>query len=84
MPAEFMNTNYAKKFATSLYGGSNAFDPERDLCYYWYGFDPKCALPTSLVSSYSFYAEIGTGSRGFVTNLEDDIIFGQRDQKHHH
>ena len=77
----YMNTNYAKKFATSLFGGGvTLFDPERDLLYYWYGFDPRMRFTDKFSLSYSFYAEIGTGSRGFVTTIDDAIIFGQRDQ----
>ncbi|MEZ4874927.1 MAG: DUF5916 domain-containing protein [Flavobacteriaceae bacterium] len=77
----YMNTNYAKRFATSLYGGFvTLFDPERDLFYYWYGFDPRMRFSDKFNLTYSFYAEIGSGSRGFVTNVDDDIIFGQRDQ----
>ncbi|MEZ4779450.1 MAG: DUF5916 domain-containing protein [Flavobacteriaceae bacterium] len=77
----YMNTNYAKKFATSLYGGGvTLFDPERDLLYYWFGFDPRMRFTDKFNITYSFYAEIGTGSRGFVDNVDDAIIFGQRDQ----
>ncbi|MCB0456615.1 MAG: carbohydrate binding family 9 domain-containing protein [Flavobacteriaceae bacterium] len=77
----YMNTNYAKKFATSLYGGGvTLLDPERDLLYYWFGFDPRMRFSDKFNITYSFYTEIGTGSRGFVDNLDDAIIFGQRDQ----
>ncbi|MAL61298.1 MAG: protein with DOMON-like ligand-binding domain protein [Flavobacteriaceae bacterium] len=78
----YMGTNYAKRLASFVNAGfATQFDPERDLFYYWIGAEPRMRFTDKFSLSYSINYQGGGGGRGFVTNLDDDIIFGERDQK---
>ncbi|WP_186988453.1 DUF5916 domain-containing protein [Constantimarinum furrinae] len=77
----WFNSNNAKRFA--MFGNAGfvtLFDKERDLFSYWIGMGPRMRFNDKFSLSYSFNYEDGTGSRGFVTNIGDDIIFGERAQ----
>jgi hypothetical protein len=77
----FVNTNYAKRFAMNVNSGLvTQFDPERDILFYWIGLSPRMRFNDKFSINYSFSLQTGGGARGFVTNIDDKIIFGQRDQ----
>lgn len=77
----FVNTNYAKRFAINVNSGMvTQFDPERDILFYWIGLSPRMRFNDKFSINYSFSLQTGGGARGFVTNIDDKIIFGQRDQ----
>ena len=77
----WFNTNYAKKFA--LFGHLGAvtmFDPDRDLFEFWTGVQPRMRFNDKFSISYEIFYQDGNGSRGYVTKVDDDIIFGERAQ----
>ena len=77
----WINTNYAKPFAMRAnVGFVTLFDSERDVFEYWFGIDPRIRFNDKFSINYSFSYQNGSGSRGFVGNLNDDILFGQRAQ----
>lgn len=55
------------------------FDPNRDLFFYWVGFEPTLRLSDKFRISYGLEFEDGVGSQGYVNRVDDDIIFGERD-----
>ena len=77
----FLNTNYAKRFALNFnYGMVTLFDPERDVFFNWFGLSPRMRFNDNFFIDYSFSYQGGGGGRGFVANLDDKIIFGERNQ----
>ncbi|HPF10301.1 MAG TPA: DUF5916 domain-containing protein [Flavobacteriaceae bacterium] len=77
----YVGSNFAKKFAASgNVGMATQFDPERDVFFYWINFEPRMRFTDKFNISYSLYFENGDGARGFVTNLNDQIVFGERKQ----
>jgi hypothetical protein len=77
----WFNTNYAKLFAIRANAGFiTLFDSERDVFEYWFGIDPRIRFNDKFSINYSFNYQNGSGSRGFVGNRNDDILFGQRAQ----
>lgn len=60
-------------------GTYHAFDDQRDLFGYFAEFAPTVLINDKFRVSYQYYYENTKGSRGFVTNFDDDIIFGERD-----
>ncbi|PKA84061.1 carbohydrate binding protein with CBM9 domain [Ulvibacter sp. MAR_2010_11] len=77
----WVNTNYAKKFAFFAHTGFvTLFDSERDLFEYWVGFEPRMRFNEKFTLGYNFNYQDGSGSRGFVSTVNDDIVFGQRAQ----
>jgi hypothetical protein len=78
----WFSTDYAKTFALDgNIGFVTMFDPERDLFFYWFGISPRVRFNEKFVMSYNANFNLGGGSRGYVSDIEDDIIFGERDQK---
>lgn len=78
----FLNTNYAKRLAVNLNSGMvTLFDPTRDVFFYWVGFSPRMRFNDNFFIDYSFSFQNGGGGRGFVANIDDKIIFGERNQK---
>ena len=78
----WFSTDYAKTFALdSNVGFVTMFDSERDLFVYWFGLSPRVRFNEKFIISYSFNYQDGDGSRGYVADIEDDIIFGEREQK---
>ncbi len=77
----WFSTDYAKTFALDgNVGFVTMFDPERDLFFYWFGISPRVKFNEKFVMSYNVNFNLGGGSRGYVTDIDDDIIFGERDQ----
>ena len=77
----WFSTDYAKTFALDgNVGFVTMFDPERDLLFYWFGISPRIRFNENFVISYNVNFNLGGGSRGYVTDIDDYIIFGERDQ----
>ena len=55
------------------------FDKERDLFGYQFEIEPTFRFNDKLRMSYELSYQNNKGSRGFVDNINDDIIFGERD-----
>jgi len=78
----WLGTNRAKKFSISGYNGmATLFDPDRDVFVHWVGLDPRIRFTDKFSMSYSFNYERGRGGRGFVDNIDGEILYGQRSQK---
>src|SRR5690606_9941933 len=78
----WISTNYNKKFAIDAnVGYYTLFEDGRDFDNYWFGISPRFRFSDKLILSYSFNYDDYQGDRGFVTKVDDDIIFGERDQK---
>jgi len=77
----WFSTDYAKTFALDgNVGFVTMFDPERDLFFYWFGISPRVKFNEKFVMSYNVNFNLGGGSRGYVSDIDDEIIFGERDQ----
>lgn len=72
------NSNKALSF-NGNFGTFTAFDKERDLFGYYLGLGPTFRFNDKFRMSYFISYRNNKGSRGFVGNIADDIIFGERD-----
>ena len=72
------NSNKKVSFDGNL-GTFTLFDKERDLFGYYVGFGPTVRFNDKFRMSYNLFYENNKGGRGFVGNIDDDIIFGERD-----
>ncbi|MFC7357194.1 DUF5916 domain-containing protein [Jejudonia soesokkakensis] len=73
------NSNDNKKLALSANAGvETLFEEGRDYVNYWLGFGPRYRFNDKFIVSYFVYREYYTGDRGYVTQVEDDVIFGDR------
>lgn len=78
----WISTNYNKTFALDAnIGVFNQFEKDRDAFNYWFGIEPRIRFNDKFLVVYSFEYDDSKGDRGFVDKENDDIIFGQRDQK---
>lgn len=78
----WLGSNRAKKFSISGYSGmATMFDPDRDVFFHWFGLDPRIRFTDKFSLSYSFNYERGSGGRGYVNNVDGEILYGQRKQK---
>ena len=76
----WLNTNSNKMFSVQAELGTFAiFDSERDLFGYNFEIEPTIRFSDKFRMSYEFSYQNNKGSRGFVDNINDDIIFGERD-----
>jgi len=77
----WFETNDNKTFAFDFYSGmSTHFNKDRDVFYFWWGMDPRVRLSDKFTISYELDYEKGKGGQGYVTDIDDDIIFGERTQ----
>jgi len=75
----WFETNSNKKLSFNGNLGTYAiFDKERDLFGYFVGFGPTYRFNDKFRMSYNIFYQDNNGSRGFVGNIGDDIIFGER------
>ncbi len=78
----WLDTNNNKRLS---FGGNagfgTLFEEGRDLFNYWLGFSPTMRFDDKFRMSYNLNYQNNKGNRGFVTNTDNDIIFGQRDQQ---
>ncbi|MFD2823630.1 DUF5916 domain-containing protein [Lacinutrix iliipiscaria] len=72
------DSNKTLSVNTFLYG-FHAFDKERDLTGYGFGFDPSIRFSDKFRIGYDFTLRNHKGSRGYVNKIDEDIIFGERD-----
>ncbi len=79
----FISSDYNKTFALDAnMGFVTLFDKDLDYFGYWYSVSPRFKLSEKFIFQYSFNVENVNRDKGYVTQLSnDDIIFGQRDQK---
>ncbi len=78
----WMSSNYDKTLAIDANAGIyTLFDSKRDLFNYWFGLSPRVRFNDKFLVQYSFNFNDLKGDQGFVGKVDDDIIFGQRDQK---
>lgn len=77
----YFNSNNNKKLALSANIGAESFLEEgRDYFDYWFGFGPQIRFSDKFMISYFYYRDHYLGDRGFVTQVEDNVIFGDRDR----
>jgi hypothetical protein len=75
----WFETNNANPFVITYWNGiSTIFDKDMDYVGYWIGLLPRMHFSDKFIVKYSFYFQSEKGDRGFVTNIGDEIIFGQR------
>lgn len=80
--SSFISSDFNKTFAISAgLGIGTLFEKERDLFNYNFRVSPRIKFNENFIMNYSFRYSNNKGGRGFVTNIDDDIIFGQRDQE---
>jgi Domain of unknown function (DUF5916)/Carbohydrate family 9 binding domain-like len=78
----FISSDFNKKYAISAnLGAGTLFEKGRDLFNYNFGLSPRIKFNKNFIMNYSFSFSDNKGGRGYVTKINDDIIFGQRDQK---
>jgi len=78
----WIGTNRAKKFSfMTRQGFATLFDKDRDVFVHFFAVDPRIRFTDKFSMSYSYQYNQGIGGRGYVTKVNDDIIFGQRKQK---
>lgn len=78
----WFNTNSNRTF--SLNGRVNVitlFDKERDVFSYSFNIRPTIRFSDKFRIGYGFNFSDSDGGRGFVANIGEDIVFGERDQK---
>jgi hypothetical protein len=76
----WFETNSNKTFSVEVYGGTwTSFDSERDLFGYDFGIEPSVRVSDKFRIGYEISRQNNKGSRGYVNNLGNDIIFGERD-----
>ncbi len=78
----FISTDFNKKYAFSAnLGVGKLFEKGRDLFNYSISVSPRIKFNENFIMNYSFRFSDNKGGRGYVTNIDDNIIFGQRNQK---
>ncbi len=76
------NTNNNKKIALSVNVGAESYLEEgRDYFNYWFGIGPQIRFNDKFMISYFFSRDHYLGDRGYVTQVGDDVIFGDRDRE---
>ena len=76
----WFETNSNKTFSVGTFAYTfHAFDKERDLTGYGFGFEPTFLFSDKFRISYDLTYRDHKGSRGFVSNIDDNIVFGERD-----
>lgn len=80
----WISSNYNNIFAIDVnIGGATFFEDDRDTSEYWFGLNPRVRFSDKFLVVYSFDYNKSFNDRGYANNsnsLEDEIVFGQRDQ----
>ncbi|MEM5566233.1 DUF5916 domain-containing protein [Psychroserpens sp. AS72] len=80
----YFSSNYNKVFAYDInVGGVLFFEDGRNTKEYWIGIDPRVRISDKFLVIYSFDINKVYKDRGYANNsnsLDDEIVFGQRDQ----
>jgi Domain of unknown function (DUF5916)/Carbohydrate family 9 binding domain-like len=80
--SSFVSTDFNKKYAFSAnLGAGTVFEKGRDLFNYNISVSPRIKFNENFIMNYSFRFSDNKGGRGYVTNIDENIIFGQRNQK---
>lgn len=75
----WFETNTNKKLSLNTYTGIQTFvEEERDYVNYWFGFGPRYRVSDKFSLAYFFDREYYTGDRGYVTQVDEDVIMGDR------
>nr|MCH9659556.1 carbohydrate binding family 9 domain-containing protein [Bacteroidota bacterium] len=75
----WFESNRNKRLSFNTYTGIETFvDSERDYVNYWIGFGPRFRWTDKFSLAYSIDREYYTGDRGYVTQVDDDVILGDR------
>jgi len=75
----YFSSNDNKTFSLQGNGGMfYQFDSARDLLGYWIQLEPTLKLGDKFRLTFSSKYQDFNGSRGYVTNLNNDIVFGER------
>ena len=78
----WISTDYNKTFALDArIGFGTLVDKKRDLFNYRIRVSPRFKLNDNFIFSLSTNYDNNKGNRGYVTDIDEDIIYGQRDQK---
>ena len=76
------SSNYNKIFALDLdLGGATFFEKNRDTKEYDFEISPRIRFNEKFVLIYSIEYNKEFNDRGYVTTVDEDIIFGERDRK---
>ncbi|WP_144962881.1 DUF5916 domain-containing protein [Gillisia sp. Hel_I_86] len=74
-------SNNNKKVALSANIGTETFlENGRDYFDYWFGFGPRFRFNDKFTISYFFYRDHYLGDRGYVAQIGEEVIFGDRDR----
>ncbi len=76
----FTNSNKALSTSGNISYGT-LFDKNRDFREYQIRIGPNFRFNDKFTLEYDLSYQKKMGSRGYVTNIDDEIIFGDRDQK---
>ena len=80
----YFSSNYNNVFAYDInVGGVLFFEDGRDTKEFWIGIDPRVRISDKFLVIYSFDINKVFKDRGYANNsndLDDEIVFGQRDQ----
>ncbi len=78
----WFNSNDNKRLAISAnIGVETLLEENRDFVNYWFGFGPRFRVSDKFVMSYFFDREYYSGDRGYVTQVDDDVILGDRQRR---
>jgi hypothetical protein len=79
----WLSTNYNNKLAVDTnMGFKTLFEKNRETFQYWYKIAPIVRVNDKFKVSYSFEYNKNSNDKGYVTtHSNDDILFGQRNQK---
>jgi len=78
----YWQSNNNKKIALSANIGVETFlEDGRDYFNYWFGLGPQIRFSDKFMISYFFSREYYTGDRGYVTQVDEDVIFGDRQRE---
>lgn len=77
----WFSSNYNKTFAFETnFGGATYFESGRNTNEYWFGFDPRVRFNDKFLMTYSFNYNKEYNDRGYTANINDNIIFGERNR----
>ncbi len=75
------SSNYNKTFAFDMnLGAATYIDPNRNTNEFWFGIDPRIRFNDKFLMTYSFNYNKEYNDRGYTANVNDNIIFGERNR----
>ena len=77
----WISSNYNKKYAYDAnIGFGTMFEEGRDMFNFDFGISPRARFNDRFTLIYSLDFSNSNGGRGYIQNIGDDIVFGQRDR----